>query len=245
MQEVKKYGHYWKIRKDGYRSLLQAHGWGMRGAYASKSFGGREYMQMTFETHSTYYLCRFVPKAVFWHEISAECRAREVKTPLVQPNRDASVKSMSATERRANDAPPKIKGVQVSKSSKLALGEILELYTCRETDERRSFRRLSRRASGDWQFLVSGEWSQSPYHQGNCKFYLRSSEDRQYWALLSVGFPNRIIAVARTMQGIAVELVGARMLQASQLAGGDYIDMVDDHGEIDADSFWALYESPP
>ena len=42
----------------------------------------------------------------------------------------------------------------------------MTIYTYCAPDDEKEFKRLKRKTSGDWTFLVSGEWSQSSWHQG-------------------------------------------------------------------------------
>jgi hypothetical protein len=103
------------------------------------------------------------------------------------------------------------------------------------------FRRLKRRTSGAWTLLISGEWSQTPWHQGNHKFYIRCSKDNRFWALLSSGFPNRIVAMAHFPDGSHPEIAGAEMMRKVREQGGDYIDMVNEYGGIDSNAFFKAY----
>ena len=59
--------------------------------------------------------------------------------------------------------------------------------------------------SGTWHFLLTGEWSQSPYHQGKVAFHYRNTNDRINWAILSLGFPRRIAVVAAFNQLTKIE----------------------------------------
>ena len=58
--------HYWKLRSEGYRELMMANGWGMRGAYAEKSIKGATIMQTIVRKEATYFLCCFQRKDDFW-----------------------------------------------------------------------------------------------------------------------------------------------------------------------------------
>jgi hypothetical protein len=119
----------------------------------------------------------------------------------------------------------------------------MDIYTCYVQQQSEQFSRIKRRTSGKWTFLMSGEWSQSPYHQGNQRFYIRNSPDKRYWALLSSGFPKRIIAVAHTPEPREIEEVTAKMMGACKRAGGDYIDLINDSGDLDARKFWNYYRT--
>ncbi len=71
--------HVWKFRAAWYRQLLIAHGWGLRGAYASKSIRGHEYMMTTLRKESPYLYCLIRRKSDFWATISKEDRDRDAK----------------------------------------------------------------------------------------------------------------------------------------------------------------------
>jgi len=71
--------HFWKIRNDGFRKLCQDHGWGMRGGYACKSIGGREFMQIVVSRVDDYVICRFQAKDDYWSVIAIDARDREAK----------------------------------------------------------------------------------------------------------------------------------------------------------------------
>jgi hypothetical protein len=71
--------HVWKFRSAWFRQLLITHGWGLRGAYASKSFKGNEYMmtKLREEGPYCYYLIR--RKSDFWATVSKEDRDRDAR----------------------------------------------------------------------------------------------------------------------------------------------------------------------
>jgi len=104
------------------------------------------------------------------------------------------------------------------------------------------FQQLKRKTNGSWTFLLSGEWSQTPYHQGNVKFYVRSSNSNQNWAILSSGFPKRIVVAATFKQSTSVEVASGIMLQTLRKRGGEYFDYVHDVGEIEYQEFWEAYK---
>jgi hypothetical protein len=116
----------------------------------------------------------------------------------------------------------------------------LNIKTWHSKEDETEFKRIRRKATGSWRFLAAGEWSQSPYHQGNMSFSYRCSPDRKYWALMAEGFPRRIVAVAEATGLEETEMVTAQMMKASKLAGGEYIDLADDWGgDIDSGKFWS------
>src|SRR5687768_817169 len=100
----------------------------------------------------------------------------------------------------------------------------MEVLTCYSETDQNAFRRMVQRSKADWEFLVAGEWSQSPYHAGNANFSIRCSSDRRFWALMYSGFPKRIIAAASASGDEETEFVAAEMMSACKAAGGAYID---------------------
>jgi hypothetical protein len=81
---------------------------------------------------------------------------------------------------------------------------------------------------------------------GDLKFFVRSSPDRQHWALLVSGFPRKVVAVAHTPEGAKLEIVAAAMMRAVKEAGGEYIDLVEDYGDdVDEALLWRLYRKRP
>lgn len=120
-----------------------------------------------------------------------------------------------------------------------------EITVVTHLDEKneRLFRRLKRKRYEDWLFLVKGEWSQSPYHHGDVMLYVAHTPDRLTWKTMTVGFGRRIVAVATLISEATTETVCAAMLQAVRDSGGDYIDLVDDYGDVDIDALWNLYRS--
>lgn len=66
--------HIWKFRTASYRQLLITHGWGLRGAYASKSFGGHEYMMTKLREEGPYRVCLIRRKDDIWADISRDRR---------------------------------------------------------------------------------------------------------------------------------------------------------------------------
>jgi hypothetical protein len=73
------------------------------------------------------------------------------------------------------------------------------------------FARLKRK-KWHWSFLASGEWSQSPYHQGNLTLEFAVSKDGSHVAILENGFPRRILAISRKQPDEGLEPVLSRLL---------------------------------
>lgn len=117
---------------------------------------------------------------------------------------------------------------------------IVTAYDGQESDE---LRRLKRRKWASWDFVVAGEWSQSPYHQGKQKFAVRGTADRRTWALLDVSFPVRIVAVAVADRELSVEEAAGEMMWAVQAKGGPYVEFFDHYGDIDDDALWRFYDA--
>lgn len=117
----------------------------------------------------------------------------------------------------------------------------LKVYTGTHDDDAEHFARLKRCKWGAWKFLLAGEWSASPFHQGRHRFYVASTRDRRYWALLTRGFPKRIIAVAQVETEVRLEKVAGEMLRIVKKRDGDYIDLVHSFGDIDVQQLWIAY----
>ncbi len=71
--------HVWKFRAAWFRQLLITHRWGLRGAYASKTFGGHEYMMTMLRKEGPYCYCLIRRKNDFWAKISKEDRDRDAR----------------------------------------------------------------------------------------------------------------------------------------------------------------------
>jgi hypothetical protein len=112
-------------------------------------------------------------------------------------------------------------------------------------DDQRLFRRIKAKTAGPWTFLVSGEWSQSPHHQGDVRFFARSSEDKTCWGILESSFPKRIVVAAHFGKAIEIEGACATMLQRLRERGGEYIDFAHEFGDIDQDLFWDMLNCTP
>lgn len=61
--------HYWKIRRKGFRRLLFAKGWKMKGAYAEKFIHGMTIVQTIVEKTGDYYICCFQRKDNFFRSL--------------------------------------------------------------------------------------------------------------------------------------------------------------------------------
>ena len=117
----------------------------------------------------------------------------------------------------------------------------MDIVTCYESESLQKFQSLKRRTKGGWTLLVSGEWSQSPYHQGSMSFSIRHSANKCYWSLLQSGFPNKILAVAETEEPCQLEIAGAEMMRVLLKDGHEYIDGVHEFGDVDSDLLWDTY----
>lgn len=69
--------HLWKVRIDGYRALLIAKRWHLKGGYTEKCIRGVWVMQMIVKKEETYYLCRFLRRDDFWAESTRRARETE------------------------------------------------------------------------------------------------------------------------------------------------------------------------
>jgi len=104
------------------------------------------------------------------------------------------------------------------------------------------FSRLKRKKWCGWQFLISGEWSQTPWNQGKNSFFISHTKDKRYWALLDRGFPRRIVAVARVTEALPIEEIAAAMMYRLASHGGEYIELPYDYGDIDPVALWTKYD---
>ena len=98
--------HIWKFRTAWYRQLLIAHGWGLRGAYASKSFGGHEYMMTKLREEGPFRVCLIRRKDDFWADISRERRdevARNTRRSFHLAGQDSKNKMLAVS--REGDKP--------------------------------------------------------------------------------------------------------------------------------------------
>lgn len=114
--------------------------------------------------------------------------------------------------------------------------------TTHKDDDIQAFRQMKRKTKGGWTFLMSGEWSQSPYHQGRVQFYVRKSEDNRDWAILSYGFVKRIVVVASFIHPVTVEVASGIMLHVLRKRRGEYIEFFEKFGKFDDEKFLEIYE---
>lgn len=96
---------------------------------------------------------------------------------------------------------------------------------------------------GQWDFLISGEWSESPHHQGDHRFFIASTPDHRYWALKSIRFPTRIIAIAQVNGDVCLKKIAGQMMRAVADQDGDYIDMIHDMRNMNLDLLWDTHTS--
>lgn len=101
---------------------------------------------------------------------------------------------------------------------------------------------MKRKKWTGWRFLAQGEWSESPFHQGNETFNYTFTEDRRFWALMQRAFPCRILAVAEVEPAQGAEEVLGQMLKTLMNQGGPYIDVVHSHEEdaLDFEELWKI-----
>lgn len=85
-----------------------------------------------------------------------------------------------------------------------------------ESEENDAFNWIKKQKWIEWEFLLSGEYSATPYHYGNLSFHLAHSKDKRFWAVLYKGtfFPvRRIVAVAEVIKSCPVEIIAGAMLR--------------------------------
>jgi hypothetical protein len=90
------------------------------------------------------------------------------------------------------------------------------------------FNRLRRKKWGGCDFLVAGEWSQSPYHQGNITFHFALNLKGDYCALLINGFPRRVECIAQFDADETMPEVLGTMMHHLRCHGGSYVEGVYD-----------------
>ena len=86
------------------------------------------------------------------------------------------------------------------------------------------FRKIKRRGQWKWDFLVSGEWYETMYHQGNMGLYLAIDRKKGLAALMEHSFPKRIAAVVAFSPERSDEDIASELLIARRQAGGVRVD---------------------
>jgi hypothetical protein len=69
--------HLWKIRREGYRALLIASRWHLKGGYTEKRIRGVWVMQTIARTEDDHYVCCFLRRDDFWAESTRRARETE------------------------------------------------------------------------------------------------------------------------------------------------------------------------
>ncbi|MDA9198738.1 hypothetical protein N9O59_01690 [Schleiferiaceae bacterium] len=106
------------------------------------------------------------------------------------------------------------------------------------------FHKLRRSKKWQWLFLASGEWSQSPYHQGNVTLYYAYDSQKGWAALKQIGFPTRIVVIIRIDDFQTVEDVVAELLLELWYAEDYRIEMISNYDyadEVDLDMAESLF----
>ena len=109
---------------------------------------------------------------------------------------------------------------------------------------RDDFQRIKRSRQWQWLFLASGEWSQSPYHQGNVTLYYAHDPKNGWAALKQIGFPIRIVVVSKTYDSQSVEEIVSELLLELWYAEGYRIEMIEDYDnaeDVDLSSAESLF----
>lgn len=91
------------------------------------------------------------------------------------------------------------------------------------------FEKLRRSKKWQWLFLASGEWSQSPYHQGNVTLYYAHDPKKGWAALKQIGFPTRIVVVLKIYDSQSIEEIVSELLLELWYAEGYRIEMIADY----------------
>ena len=95
------------------------------------------------------------------------------------------------------------------------------------------FQRIKRSKKWQWLFLASGEWSQSPCHQGNVTLYYAYDPEKGWAALKQIGFPTRIVVIIKTNNFPTVEEVVSELLLELWYAEGYRIEMIADYNDAE------------
>lgn len=106
------------------------------------------------------------------------------------------------------------------------------------------FQQIRRSKKWQWLFLASGEWSQSPYHQGNVTLYYAYDSNKGWAALKQIGFPTRIVVVFKTNGFQTVEEVVSELLLELWYAEGYRVEMIanyEDAEEVDLNTAESLF----
>lgn len=106
------------------------------------------------------------------------------------------------------------------------------------------FHKLRGSKKWQWLFLASGEWSQSPYHQGNVTLYYAYDSQKGWAALKQIGFPTRIVVIIRIDDFQTVEDVVAELLLELWYAEDYRIEMISNYDyadEVDLDMAESLF----
>ena len=95
------------------------------------------------------------------------------------------------------------------------------------------FDRLRRKRWYDWQFVLRGEWSESPWHQGNYSFYIAHNKDKTLWAIRETTARTGICIIAATPNGVT-DVASLAEVMLEQLAdwGGPAVEFVHDYGDL-------------
>lgn len=98
------------------------------------------------------------------------------------------------------------------------------------------FQRLKKkRMWAPWEFLVSGEWSESPCNQGKHTFMYSLSKDETYMRIMRRGVPSEILAIANLGKRSDPGHVASAMLDEIRAEFSYWIEIVHSHGDLDLD----------
>lgn len=100
---------------------------------------------------------------------------------------------------------------------------------CSKNMDPEIFDRVKRRKRQRWHFLLSGEWSQSPYHQGDLTFYYSFNTKKNHCAILQTGYPKRIVAIVDQIKKESDTYVLAYLLYMLKKKDDIYVDYLHDY----------------
>ncbi len=107
---------------------------------------------------------------------------------------------------------------------------VMRIFTAESKDEQ-AFNVIKKSKWTTWKLLISGEYSDSPFHFGKLSFYFAETEDKRFSAILYKGtiLPfKRIVAVAEVIDTSQKEIIAGAMMRQIREELGLYITYPED-----------------
>jgi len=119
----------------------------------------------------------------------------------------------------------------------------MKIYCSIAQIEEEIIKRLKRK-KWEWEFLVSGEASESPMNQWNATFFIGKTKDNRFWALQHREWFRKIVVIAEieNVEQIDESKIAQKMLQKYKEYGGHYIRIYHDKGDIPLPNSRKLYD---